>query len=78
MRNKRICHSAKYVSEVFVLDTETNQEILCGVYKHENGGMFAVDASFIEQCTDVDENDEAICYIGDPFNVGDYVKLIEN
>jgi hypothetical protein len=25
------------------------------VFKHENGGMFAIDASFLEQCFDDDD-----------------------
>jgi hypothetical protein len=68
---------AKYVKEITVIDPDTNGEVELAVYKHENGGMFAVDSSYILQVADEDENDNAI--IADVFNKDNdhYVELIE-
>lgn len=35
------------------------------VFKHDNGGMFALDSSYIEQ---VLPEDDDTCFIPDPFN----------
>jgi hypothetical protein len=51
---------AKYLREVAVLDSNNNQVIL-EVYQHENGGLFAIDSSYLEQVS----NDEPV--IPDPF-----------
>lgn len=40
---------AKFVEEIKVTDPDTKGVIHLSVYKHENGGMFAMDSSFIEQ-----------------------------
>ena len=45
---------AKLVREITVIDPDTNGEVNLTVYKHENGGMFAMDSSFLDQCTDED------------------------
>jgi hypothetical protein len=68
---------AKYVKEITVIDPDTNGEVELAVYKHENGGMFAVDSSYILQVADEDENDNAL--IADVFNKDNdhYVELIE-
>ena len=41
------------------------------IYEHENGGVFALDGSYLEQVV----GDPA--YIGDPFNEGCAVQLID-
>lgn len=57
---------AKFVKEVDVIDPDTQGHISLAVYKHENGGMFAIDSSFVEQVADdILEDDRAI--IVDPF-----------
>jgi hypothetical protein len=54
--------TAQFVKVVNVIDPDTGGEVELEVYKHENGGMFAMDSSYLSQvCTD----DEPI--IPDPF-----------
>ena len=54
--------TAQFVKVVNVIDPDTGGEVELEVYKHENGGMFAMDSSYLEQ---VCEDDEPI--IPDPF-----------
>lgn len=54
---------AKFVTEITVTDPDSQLPVEMEVYKHENGGMFAVDASYLDQCFD-DGKDPVIL---DPF-----------
>lgn len=47
--------TAKFVVELTVTDPDTNLPVEIDVFKHENGGMFAMDASYLEQCFEDDE-----------------------
>lgn len=40
---------AKFVTELTVIDPDSGGPVAITVYKMETGGMFAVDASFLEQ-----------------------------
>jgi hypothetical protein len=70
---------AKFVKEIGVIDPDTKGEVHLAVYKHENGGMFAIDSSFVEQkdphgCPD--EEDEITTAVYDPFaDFGDPTTL---
>jgi hypothetical protein len=55
---------AKWVSKITVIDPDTKGEVELEVYKHPNGGIFAIDSSFLEQCTDED----IYPLVADPFN----------
>lgn len=58
--------TAKYVKTIEVNDPDTNGVVELAVYKHQNGGMFAIDSSFVDQVADnVLDDDRAI--IVDPF-----------
>lgn len=57
---------AKFVKQVTVIDPDSKGEVELSVYKHENGGMFAIDSSFIEQTFDDDEEVKIL----DPFYTG--------
>jgi hypothetical protein len=46
--------TAKFVKEITVIDPDSKGEVELSVYKHENGGMFAMDSSFLDQCCDED------------------------
>jgi hypothetical protein len=46
--------NAKFVTEIVVTDPDSGGEVQMEIYKHENGGIFAVDSSYLEQCTDGD------------------------
>ena len=54
---------AKFVDEIVVTDPDTGGLVELDVFKHENGGMFAIDASNLDQCHD-DDKDPVIL---DPF-----------
>ena len=46
--------NAKFVTEIKVKDPDSNAPVEISLFKHENGGMFAIDSSFIVQCLDDD------------------------
>ena len=48
--------TAKFVEEITVIDPDTKLPVEIDVFKHENGGMFAMDASYLEQCFEDDES----------------------
>lgn len=57
---------AKFVKEITVIDPDTKGKVQMAVYKHQNGGMLAIDSSYLEQVAE--DNDELDCYvINDPF-----------
>jgi hypothetical protein len=55
---------AYFIKEITVIDPDTKGEVELEVYKHENGGMFAVDSSFLDQVARTDDYDRPI--IPDP------------
>jgi hypothetical protein len=55
--------TAKLVQEITVIDPDSKGDVQLTVYKHENGGMFAMDSSFLDQCCD----DDSYPVIQDPF-----------
>jgi hypothetical protein len=57
---------AKFVEEIKVIDPQTNGEVHLAVYKHENGGMFAIDSSFVDQVLEQLDEAETVM-IMDPF-----------
>lgn len=54
---------AKFVKEISVVDPDSGGEVNIAVFKCENGGMFALDSSFIVQVLP----DGGECFIPDPF-----------
>lgn len=60
---------AKYVSEIEVTDPDTKNKVGIVIYKHENGGMFGIDTSFIS------EFDDDVT-IPDPFAGCEYKELM--
>ena len=42
-------NKAKFVAQISVVDPDTKGDIELMLYKHENGGMFAIDLSFLDQ-----------------------------
>jgi hypothetical protein len=74
-------NKAKFVVEITVVDPDTKGDVQLSVYKHENGGMFAMDSSFLDQCTDED----SYPIIPDPFSAngkeqkgGTWLMLVED
>lgn len=65
---------AKFVKQVMVSDPDTGGDVELSIYKHQNGGMFALDSSYIEQVLD-DETVEVMS-IYDPFaDMGEPTEL---
>ena len=58
--------TAKFVCEIRVKDPDSKGKVEVAMYKHENGGMFGVDSSFLDQVVNTDEFDRPI--IPDPFS----------
>jgi len=67
-------NKAFFVKEITVIDPDSKGEVQLSVYKHENGGMFAIDSSWLDQCTEDDCNP----VIRDPFETKGKVMLIED
>ena len=73
-------NKAYFVKEITVIDPDSKGEVELSVYKHENGGMFAMDSSFLDQCCDED----SYPVIPDPFcengveDEKEYVMLVED
>jgi hypothetical protein len=55
--------TAKFVKEITVVDPDSKGEVELSVFKHERGGMFAIDSSFLDQVSDDDDDP----VIADPF-----------
>ena len=66
-------NTAKLVKEITVIDPDSKGEVKLTVYKHENGGMFAIDSSFLDQCCDED----SYPIVPDPFSNNDLSKEVE-
>lgn len=60
-------YKAKYLGEIEVTDPDSKGTVTLEVYKHPNGGIFAIDASYLEQEFDDDVNPS----IPDPFSQND-------
>jgi len=52
--------TAVFVKVVTVTDPDTKGLVELSIYKHEGGGMFGIDSSFLDQVVNTDEFDRAI------------------
>jgi hypothetical protein len=66
---------AKFVKEITVIDPDTQGEVQIGIYKHQNGGMFGIDASYVDQV--LNEDDELEICIADPFRNSNHIVILE-
>ena len=66
---------AHLINELTIIDPDSKGEVNLAVYKHENGGIFAIDSSYVEQV--LEENENGNCYINDPLSNDGEVELIE-
>lgn len=55
---------AKMFAEITVIDPDTKGEVQVSMFKHNNGGIFGIDSSYIDQC--LPEDGEVV--IGDPID----------
>ena len=56
--------SARLIQQIDIIDPDSKGEVNVCIFKHENGGLFGLDASYIEQV--LDEDGDAV--IPDPFS----------
>jgi hypothetical protein len=64
-------NTATFVTEVTVIDPDSKGEVELSVLKHEGGGMFAIDSSYLVECFE----DDIDPILDDPFNAGQLLKL---
>ena len=64
-------NKANFFKEVTVIDPDSNGEVEVSMFKHENGGIFGIDSSWLDQCTD----EEMPAIISDPFETNEKVLL---
>ena len=73
--------SAMYVKEIDVIDPDTLGVVTIAIYKHENGGMFGIDSSYILAIDDDEPMyvPDVFCLKSDFENVPEefFVELIE-
>jgi hypothetical protein len=67
-------NKAKFIKIITVIDPDSKGEIELSIYKHENGGMFAMDSNFLDQCCDED----TYPVIPDPFESKCDLMLVED
>lgn len=65
-------NKAKFVQEVTVIDPDSQGEVQISIFKHENGGMFGVDSSYIEQVLP----EEGDAFVPDPLHDGTFTMVI--
>jgi hypothetical protein len=63
--------TAKLAGDITVIDPDTKGEVELSIFKSSNGGMFAIDSSWLEQCTEEDED----VIIRNPFETTGNIKL---
>ena len=65
---------AKFVKEITVVDPDSGGNVEIAIFKHERGGMFGMDSSYVDQVLP----DEGDCMIPDPFEVFEKGVYISN
>ncbi len=58
---------ANFVKEITVIDPDTKGKVKLEVYKHQNGGMFAIDSSYLEELENEQGEVSDCVIISDPF-----------
>jgi hypothetical protein len=53
-------NKAYFVTEILVTDPDSKMPVEVAIYKHENGGMFGIDSSFLDQVARTDDFDRPI------------------
>ena len=59
-------NKAMYTGEVTVTDPDSKLPVEVSMFKHEGGGMFGIDSSYLDQTFE----DDIEPVIPDPFNTG--------
>lgn len=64
---------AKMFTEITVTDPDTGGEVEVSMFKHENGGIFGIDSSYIDQVLP----EEGEISIPDPFISDDLIEELQ-
>jgi len=64
-------NEAQFTIEITVTDPDSQSPVELSVFKHEGGGMFAIDSSYLIQ----EFEDDLDPVIPDPFNADDILIL---
>jgi len=64
-------NEAQFTIEIMVTDPDSKLPVELSVFKHEGGGMFAIDSSYLVQ----EFEDDLDPVIPDPFNADDILIL---
>ena len=59
--------TAKFFRTFTVNDPDTGAQVELSVYKHENGGILAIDSSYVDQVLNMDDDDINPMCMPDPF-----------
>lgn len=55
---------SRLIQQIDIVDPDSGGVVNVCIFKHENGGLFGMDSSYIEQVLDEDGD----AYIADPFS----------
>jgi len=59
-------HRAKYVKDIVIQDPDTGGDVDVTIFKHEGGGLFGIDSSYIDQVAEEDSQGNPM--VPDPFD----------
>jgi hypothetical protein len=65
---------AKHVTDIVIHDPDLGGDVVISIFKHENGGMFGVDSSYIDQVTPEDSEGNPV--VNDPLSLPDQYRVI--
>ena len=68
-------HVAKYIKDIVIEDPDTGGDVEVTIFKHQNGGIIALDASYLDQVAD--EFTGGLPVVCDPFGgMNDIIELV--
>jgi len=58
-------HTAKYVKDIVIQDPDTGGDVDVTIFKHQNGGIFGMDTSYLDQVAEECSGGNPV--VNDPF-----------
>ena len=58
-------HVAEYVKDIVIQDPDTGGDVDVTIFKHQNGGLFGMDSSYLEQVAQESSGGNPV--VNDPF-----------
>ena len=61
---------AKYVKDIVIQDPDTGGDVDVTIFKHEGGGLFGIDSSYIDQVAGEDDHGNPVIKdpLADPYS----------